>query len=153
MLFERLLIYTFIITALYDVVLRFMSLNFEKLPEFFKQYSFIKYLTPYFKKHTLLGAALIAGFVGFGAQFIILKLHPFPNMKKLNLQEIAVFMMLTFVISALYGLPMKASKLFPHLDNTYYKNLGTVSGMYHDGVSGLIVQITLIALVYLRILR
>tara|TARA_B100001758_G_C17832315_1_gene314906 strand:+ start:56 stop:523 length:468 start_codon:yes stop_codon:yes gene_type:complete len=155
MLFERLLIYTFIITALYDVILRFMSLNYEKLPKFFKQhrYRFIRYLTPYFKNHTLLGAALIAGFVGFGAQFIILKLQSFPNTKQINLKELTTFMIITFIVSALYGIPMKATKLFPHLDNTYYKKLGTYSGMIHDGFSGLVVQITLFALLYLKIFK
>jgi len=38
---------------------------------------------------------------------------------------------------------MKFSQLFPYLDATYYKNLGTIRGMYHDGISGLIVQITI----------
>ncbi len=153
MLFERLLIYTFVITALYDVLLRYLSLNYNKLPQFFKKYNFIRYLTPYFKNHTLLSAALIAGFVGFGAQFIILILHPFPNTNKLDIKNIIYFLVLTFIISALYGLPMKASKLFPHLDRTYYKSLGTWNGMYHDGVSGLIVQITLLILAYLKILQ
>ena len=41
---------------------------------------------------------------------------------------------------------MKGSKLFPHLDKTYYKELGTVRSMYHDGISGIIVQLTIIGL-------
>ena len=118
---DRLLILTFIITALYDVLLRYMSLNYNKLPAFFKWFDFIKYLTPYFKKHTMLSAALIAGFIGFGAQLIILTIMSYPNVKKLNLYNIISFFVLTFIVSALYGLPMKASKLFPILDNTYYK--------------------------------
>ena len=146
---ERLLIYTFIVTALYDVILRKMCLNYDKLPQFFKKKKFIQYLIPYFKKHTLLAAALIAGFVGFGAQFIILNIQKYPNVKTLNSKEVFTFMLLTFVISALYGLPMQASKLFPHLDATYYKNLGLVGGMLHDGYSGLIVQFTVYVSLYL----
>ena len=143
---DRLLILTFIITALYDVLLRYMSLNYNKLPAFFKWFDFIKYLTPYFKKHTMLSAALLAGFIGFGAQLIILTIIPYPNVKKINLHNIITFFVITFIVSALYGLPMKASKLFPILDETYYKGLGTFRGLYHDGISGLIVQFTLLIL-------
>jgi hypothetical protein len=146
---DRLLILTFIITALYDVLLRYMSLNYDKLPAFFKWFDFIKYLTPYFKKHTLLSAALLAGFIGFGAQLIILTIMPYPNVKKINLHNIITFFVITFIVSALYGLPMKASKLFPILDETYYKGLGTYRGLYHDGISGLIVQLTLLILLYI----
>ena len=153
MLFERLLIYTFIITALYDVLLRFLSLNYNKLPAFMQEYKFIGYLTPYFKQHTMLAAALIAGFVGFGAQFVILNIQKFPNMNRINIKEILMFLLLTFVVSALYGFPMKASNMFPHLDRTYYKNLGTLGGMWADGCSGLWVQCTLLVLVYLRLLK
>lgn len=146
---DRLLILTFIITALYDVLLRYMSLNYDKLPAFFKWFDFIKYLTPYFKKHTMLSAALLAGFIGFGAQLIILTIMPYPNVKKINLHNIITFFVITFIVSALYGLPMKASKLFPILDETYYKGLGTFRGLYHDGISGLIVQFTLLVLLYI----
>ena len=49
----KLIILTFIVTALWDVVLRFMSLNYEKLPKYF-QMDFVEYLIPYFKQHTIL---------------------------------------------------------------------------------------------------
>ena len=120
---SNLIILTFIVTGLWDVVLRIMAENYEKLPSYFKTHKFIRYLIPYFKKHTLLAAALIAAFVGATTQFII---------------------------SGLYGFIMKWSKLFPHLEETYYKQLGHLNGAYHDGVSGLIVQVTL--LILLRVL-
>ena len=41
---------------------------------------------------------------------------------------------------------MKATNLFPHLEETYYKKLGHIRGAIHDGVSGLIVQVTLLVL-------
>jgi hypothetical protein len=45
---------------------------------------------------------------------------------------------------------MKLSGLFPILEATYYKNLeangGVVRSMYHDGISGLIVQCTLLVI-------
>ena len=140
----KLIILTFIITALWDVVLRFMSLHFEKLPTSL-QMNFVKYLKPYFQQHTLLAAALIAGFVGATTQPIILSIMSFPK-SIFDLVTVGKFMVLTFIISALYGFIMKWSKLFPYLEKYYYDNLGVVGGMYHDGVSGLIVQATLLLL-------
>lgn len=135
---------TFVITALWDVVLRKMSENFTRLPKFL-QFDFVEYLIPYFQKHTLLAAALIAGFVGSTTQIIILSMHSFPTTYRTLLSFIGV----TFVVSALYGLLMKFSGLFPHLVDTYYKNLGTPRSMYLDGVSGVIVQTTMLVIYYL----
>jgi len=42
---------------------------------------------------------------------------------------------------------MDVSGLFPHLSNTYYKDLGRTRGMITDTYSGLIVQFTLLAIV------
>ena len=137
-------ILTFIITALYDVILRKLSENYNKIPSFLKN-DFVFYLKPYFKKHTLLAAALIAGFVGATTQVIILNLHKLPK----TIPTLISFLALTFVISALFGFVMKFSKLFPHLVNTYYKNLGVLRSMYTDGVSGIIVQSTLLFILYL----
>jgi hypothetical protein len=136
-------IYTFIITALWDIVLRKMSENYDGLPKFL-QYDFMIYLQPYFKQHTLLDAALVAGFVGATTQVIILNLHSLPT----NALSFVSFMILSFIISALYGFVMKFSNLFPHLEATYYKNLGVYKSMYYDGCSGLIVQLTLFAVLY-----
>jgi len=143
----RLIIVTFVVTALWDIVLRFMSLNFENLPTIF-QMKFVKYLTPYFKKHTLISAALIAGFIGATTQFIILSIMSFP-MSIFDITYIGKFMSVTFIISALYGFLIKWSNLFPYLEMYYYDNLGVIGGMYHDGVSGLIVQTTLLILLHL----
>ena len=140
-----LIIWTFVITALWDVVLRLMSENYNMLPNFLQEYKFIKYLIPYFKKHTLLAAALIAGFIGATTQYIIIKLYKFPTNLK-NIAYIIKFLIISFIISGLYGFIMKWSKLFPYLEKYYYDNLGVVGGMYHDGVSGVIVQITLLLL-------
>jgi hypothetical protein len=139
----NLIIYTFIVTGLWDIVLRFMSNNYYKLPNLL-QYDFIKYLIPYFKHHTILSAALIAGFIGAITQIIIINLIKFPD--KLIFKNIIIFLIISFIISGLFGFIMKFSKLFPILDKTYYKNLGTLRSIYHDGISGLIVQITLIVI-------
>ena len=66
-----------------------------------------------------------------------------------NPETFITFMIATFMISALFGFVMKFSKLFPHLVNTYYKKLGVSRSMYTDGVSGIIVQATLLFILYL----
>ena len=148
--YYKFIILTFAVTALWDVVLRFMALNPQKVPNIINEtMPFIKDLNPYFKEHTLLSAALIAGFVGATTQPLILKITPFPK-SIFNFQYLAKFLLVTFVISALYGFVMKATKLFPRLEKYYYNKLGVVKSMYHDGISGLIVQITLLFLLSLR---
>ena len=147
---SELIILTFIVTGLWDVVLRIMNENWEILPPFIKNLlPFIKYLDPYFKEHTLLAAALIAAFVGATTQPIIYSITPFPkNLGDIN--YVLLFLINSFIISALYGFIMKASKLFPILEETYYTKLEEESGvsrsMYHDGISGLIVQFTIFAI-------
>jgi H+/gluconate symporter-like permease len=151
---SEIIILTFVITALWDVVLRFMALNFNKLPSIIKNLMpFIGDLEPYFKIHTLLAAALIAGFVGATTQPIILYIMKLPQKIPNNTNDIVnivKFMLVSFVVSALYGFIMKWSGLFPHLQKYYYDKLGVVRSMYHDGISGLIVQITLLSLVYVK---
>lgn len=146
-------IITFIVTALWDVVLRIMNENWERMPTIIRHYlPFVKYLDEYFKKHTLLAAALIAGFVGATTQVIIINIMKFP--KNLNIINFFKFLVLSFIISALYGFIMKWSKLFPILEETYYKKLeqegGVIRSMYHDGISGLIVQITIYVLIIIK---
>ena len=141
---SKLYILTFIISGLWDILLRLLSENYDTLPEII-QYDFIKYLIPYFQKHTLLSAALIAGFIGATTQAIIVNIYPFPNDFK-NIHRIIYFLFLSFIVSALFGFLMKGSQLFPHLDETYYKELGTIRSMYHDGISGIVVQLTILGL-------
>lgn len=136
-------ILTFIITAVYDVVLHRLSENYNTLPSIL-QSDFVFYLKPYFKKHTLLAAALIAGFVGAISQAIVLKMHRFPT----NVSNLATFMGVTFIVSALFGFVIKGSNLFPHLVDAYYKKLGVLRSMYTDGISGIIVQSTVLAILY-----
>jgi len=138
-------ILTFFITASWDVVLRIMAENYDKLPPFL-QFDFIRYLQPYFKVHTILAAALIAGFIGATAQVIILNTHKLPT----NMTTYMTFLITSFVISALYGFIIKLSNLFPHLVDTYYKKLGTYRSMYLDGISGIIVQTTLLSILHIR---
>jgi hypothetical protein len=137
----NIIIKTFIITAAWDIILRKLSENYYNLPDFVKNnFQFIEYLIPYFEKLNFLDAALIAGFIGAVTQYIILNLVKLPK----NFENSLYFLIISFIVSGLFGFVMKFSKLFPDLDETYYKNLGPIRGMYHDGVSGLIVQITLL---------
>ena len=138
----RLIILSFIVTAIWDVILRTLSL-YKPIPSINKSMLFIQYLKPYFEKHTLLAAALIAGFVGATTQSIILYFMRFPTNTS-STKYIIQFMIWSFIVSALYGFIMKASKLFPYLDEYYYEKLGLVKSLYHDGTSGLIVQFSLL---------
>lgn len=138
---------TFLITGLWDIILRTISLNNEKISEKTKlpMLDIIVYLKPYFEHHTLLSAALIAGFVGATTQAIILHYMRFPS-KNMNNKYMIKFMIVTFMISGLYGLIMQMSGMFPILDKYSYKRLGKFRGFYHDGISGIIVQSTIIIL-------
>ena len=147
MLQSELIITTFFITGFWDIILRFMSENYDKLPRFMKDYKFIKRFIPYFNKHTLLAAALIAGFIGALTQYIILSLYSFPiNIK--DFKHIIIFLIITFIISGLFGFIMKASTLFPYLDKYYYDKMQSSDEFIENGVSGLIVQVTLIVILF-----
>jgi hypothetical protein len=143
----KLIILTFIVTALWDVTLRSLSL-YNLIPFLSKNMKFIQYLKPYFQKHTLLAAALIAGFVGAITQVIILNVMNFPT-RNSSINYILRFMIWSFIVSALFGFIMKASKLFPYLEMYYYKRLGLIRSLYHDGTSGLIVQLSLFFLLFI----
>ncbi len=142
----RLLILTFIVTSLWDVLLRTLVL-YKPIPILNNYFPFIRYLQPYFTKHTLLAAALIAGFVGATTQAIILYFMQFPT-KNSSTKYILGFMIWSFIMSALYGFIMRASKLFPYLEKYYYEKLGLFKSLYHDGISGLIVQMSLLFLLH-----
>ncbi len=137
---STIIILTFIVTGIYDFILRYMNMN-DILTNDFK---FIKSLTDYYKQETLLTVVLTAGFVGAMAQLpilvitkVLVKLFPrvYPSI---------ILLTVTFITSALFGFVMKLSKLFPSLDKTYYKTLGWKHAMLTDGVSGLIVNLTLL---------
>jgi hypothetical protein len=141
---------TFCVTALWDVALNFLTRFPERLPRVVKEmFPFINYLIPYFKKHTVLSAALIAGFIGATTQMIITQIMQFPFLPT-SPMTLIVFLGVSFAVSALYGFLIKLSGLFPILEATYYKNLeangGVVRSMYHDGISGVIVQCTLLVI-------
>ena len=130
-------ILTFVITALYDVVLQLLLRG--KIPNIFGvlQSDWLRSLIPYFQRHTPLAAALIAGFVGAVTQYII-QLFARPGAS-------ISFLAVTFLFSGAFGFVMKGSGLFPILDATYYKTLGPVRAFFTDAYSGLVVNLTLLA--------
>ena len=86
----------------------------------------------YFRKHTPLSAALIAGFIGF---FTFFAIFPFTDTGIFGAHSVAV----TFLVSALIGFPMEWSGLFPHLQTEYYDKLPRLQSFMADGLSGLVV--------------
>tara|TARA_B100000085_G_C18356455_1_gene436473 strand:- start:209 stop:664 length:456 start_codon:yes stop_codon:yes gene_type:complete len=131
------LILVFIITGLWDIVLRNMSegnisfLGIENM-------KWVTTLKQYFEYHTLLGAALIAAFVGAIAYVLIIYAFEILNVNNKLYQIIIIFL-----ISGLLGIPMRYSGLFPVLDKYYYKPLGFTYSFITDSMSGVVVAITL----------
>jgi hypothetical protein len=125
-------------------------MRYDYLPCFFKKFKFIRYLQPYFKHHTILASTLIAGIIGLIVQYIITRVYTFQvynaNWNATNIKQIGILLFISFIISGLFGFAMKASRLFPYLTKSYYKKLGPVHAAYTDGVSGLVVQSTMIAI-------
>lgn len=134
---KNILLLTFLITAIWDIVLRYYPL--KKRPDF------RKVLDPYFEKHGVIEAAVIAGIVGFVTQIIILSITNFPT-KTFSKQTIQ-FLVISFLISGLIGFPLERCRFIPSLTDTYYKDLGRPRSFFTDAYSGLVVQFSLLFLV------
>lgn len=140
--YERLvsLILVFFITGFWDMILRNMSegnisfLGIENM-------QWVTVLKEYFDYHTLLGAALIAAFVGAVAYVLIIL-----TIDTLNVSNKIIQLVLVFLISGLVGIPMRHSGLFPILVKHYYEPLGFTYSFITDSMSGVVVAITLFLL-------
>ena len=139
---ERLIaiILVFFITGFWDIILRAMS---EGKLSFFgiEKMKWVTTLKPYFEHHTVLGAALIAAFVGAIAYVLIIYTYDVLDVNNKLYQLVWVFL-----ISGLVGIPMRLSGLFPILNEHYYKPLGFTYSFITDGMSGVVVAITLFIL-------
>ena len=139
---ERLIaiILVFFITGFWDIILRAMS---EGKLSFFgiEKMKWVTTLNPYFEYHTVLGAALIAAFVGAIAYVLIIYTYDVLDVNNKLYQLVWVFL-----ISGLVGIPMRLSGLFPILNEHYYKPLGFTYSFITDGMSGVVVAITLFIL-------
>lgn len=116
----RAVVYVFCITAAFDVFINLAPHPFGIL------------LVDYFDKHTVLSAALIAGFVGAITLPVIAALTDYTAPS-------ASSVVVTFAVSALIGFAMQMSGLFPHLDEHYYGTLPRHQTFLADGLSGLMV--------------
>jgi hypothetical protein len=133
----ELMVFAFVITAAWDVVLRMFS---ERKLEFMgiEKLNWVVSLRPYFKYHTVLSAALIAGFVGAVTCIIINKTFP-----QYVSNSISFYLLWVAFISALVGIPMRYSGMFPYLKKYYYDPL-PITTIFSDALSGVIVAISMI---------
>lgn len=116
------IILSFIITASFD-----LALNLSPPP------LGAVILRDYFNNHTILAAALIAGFVGAVTYSLIY--YVYSGVPKLSIYNMVVI----FCISALMGTPMRLSNLFPLLDIYYYQKIPRIQSFLADGLSGVMV--------------
>lgn len=139
------LILVFFITAVWDIVLRFMA---EGKIKFFgiENMKWVKVLKEYFEHYSILSAALIAGFVGASAYYYLVYILDY--VKPSSILYVAL---ITFLVSGLVGIPMRYSGSFPILNEYYYERLGFNYSFITDAFSGLVVAATLFLLQKLNI--
>ena len=88
-------------------------------------------LRKYFRNHTPLAAALIAGFVGA----LTYALLTFFDVERPSYYAVAT----VFMVSALVGFPMQWSGFFPILNRYYYEIMPRYQSFLADGLSGVMV--------------
>lgn len=124
----------FCITAIWDVVLRLLStgrvsaLGIETM-------EWVRVLKPYFEKHTVLAAALIAGFVGAVTYCALAHFG-------LSMARPMYSLFVIATVSGIAGRLMYFSGLFPHLVEHYYDKLSPSYSFAADAASGIIVAVT-----------
>tara|TARA_B110000977_G_C11087840_1_gene495466 strand:+ start:2374 stop:2814 length:441 start_codon:yes stop_codon:yes gene_type:complete len=141
------IILAFIVTAFWDVILRWYAedrMPHLSAPLDVHAWNWVKVLRPYFEKHTLLGAALIAGFVGAITAYV---------MSFINLKNNYVYAVILVLLSGFIGLPMRYTGLFPHLKTHYYDTLGFETSFLTDAFSGVVVGVTIFMIHYLQRLK
>jgi hypothetical protein len=131
------IIITFVATAIYDAILRLLveKGQFQGLG-----------LGEYYTDQTLLTVMLTAGIIGAVTQIpIYFIVKAFPDFQY-HIVKILLILLTTFIVSGLAGFVIKLTNLFPLLEETYYKTLGWKKAFLTDGLSGVIVNITLMML-------
>jgi H+/Cl- antiporter ClcA len=144
---DRTLIAAFVSTALWDVVLRQISAGHVPVP-IVRDFQWVKVLRPYFQRHTVLSAALIAGFVGAVTYAIIAPTWTIIRNTVSTSPAVSetIYVVYVALISGVVGLGMRASSLFPHLTKYYYDRLPMWYSFGSDMFSGLVVYATLMTL-------
>ena len=149
------LVATFAIAGIYDLLLRWMIEGKIPAPFGIRDSPWYKSLVPYFEKQTPLAAALVAGFVGAITQIPILWLwlrlldlsaKPFHR----GFPRVGLFLFVTFLVSGLSGMAMRASGLFPLLDSTMYRVLSPAQAIWADAISGVVVNSTLVSIGFMH---
>lgn len=107
--YERLVL-VFITTALWDMLLRHISLGKVRVLNTSK-WKWLQVLKPYFESHTLIGAALLAGAAGTAAQLALWALPTPTSSLEYGLQITAV--------SVVIGWPMYLASLYPQIKKYY----------------------------------
>lgn len=143
------MVMAFVVTALWDVALRMLSEEKVRFLGLEKGERTVA-LREYFRKHTLLAAALLAGFIG-AVTFAVLELT-WPHAKNTTWGKLLGYFVYVFVVSALMAIPIRLSKLFPHLEQDYYVALGIPKTALSDGASGVIVAVSLEAMAWASLL-
>lgn len=113
----------FLITSAFDILLNILPPPFGAV-----------ILRDYFDKHTKLSAALIAGFTGV-CTFAFIGRIVEVGTPSLNV------IVTVGVVSALVGIPMQLSGLFPNLNKYYYDRVSPLQSLLADGLSGIMVAI------------
>ena len=134
---STIIIITFVATAIYDAILRLLveKGQFQGLG-----------LGEYYTDQTLLTVMLTAGIIGAVTQIpIYFIVKAFPDFQY-HIVKILLILLTTFIVSGLAGFVIKLTNLFPLLEETYYKTLGWKKAFLTDGLSGVIVNITLMML-------
>lgn len=132
----KIMVVAFCVTAVWDVILRWFSegklefMGIEKL-------SWVVALRPYFEHHTVLSAAAIAGVVGAGTSVIINKFTP-----EVASESTLLYLLWVAFVSAVVGIPMRYSGMFPYLKRYYYDPL-PITTIFSDALSGVIVALTM----------
>jgi len=109
-----------VITAVDDLILRYVSVNLNIFP----------ILQPYFAKHSIIAAMVWAGLIG--------AITVYPLLMFSKPVSTARFTTATFVISAISGVLINKSRILPVLSDTYYAQC-PLNTLALDGFSGIIV--------------
>ena len=143
-----LVIISFLVVAGYDVILQLIANKSIKIP-FIYSSDWLVSLIPYFREHTPLAAALIAGFVGATSQLIIYSVVGFPLFDaEITRNSLLIWLSVSLFVSGFFGILMKFTGLFPKLDETYYRRLGAKRAFITDVWSGAVAQSTIFGIFY-----
>ena len=139
---SKLLILTFVVTAVLYAVLQFLLSSYKDLPKAL-QTDITKYLTEYFRNHCIFKSAAIAGLAGMIIQTIITSIIEFPRVWKVG--PIFNFMLISFLVSGILGFILQAVKRYPRLNRTH-KKICPIKGVILNGAAAIIVQLVVFAL-------